>query len=128
MQRILVAARQSYMTTALPIAASGPAARVPPVSAAPYGSADTAFGLDVLGAWCRQDPRANILLSPESLATGFGLAYLGARGATAAAMDRVLHLTATGPALEAGLHARSAALRGLDGPGVTVSGSDRVWG
>jgi serine protease inhibitor len=105
----------------------GTAARVPPVSAAPYGSADTAFGLDVLGAWCRQDPRANILLSPESLATGLGLAYLGARGATAAAMAGVLHLPATGPALEAGLHARSAALRGLDGPGVTVSGSDRVW-
>ncbi|HEX3924412.1 MAG TPA: serpin family protein [Streptosporangiaceae bacterium] len=105
----------------------GTAARVPSVSAAPYAAADTAFGLDVLGAWCRQDSRANILLSPESLASGLGLAYLGAGGATAAAMARVLHLPAAGPALEAGLHARSAALRGLDGPGVTVSGSDRVW-
>jgi serine protease inhibitor len=93
----------------------------------PYGAADTAFGLDLLGAWCRADPAENLVLSPESLATGLGLAYLGARGATAAAMARVLHLPAAGPALVAGLHARSAALSGLDGPGVTVAGSDHVW-
>jgi serpin B len=91
------------------------------------GAADTAFGLDVLGAWCRQDSRANIVLSPESLASGLGMAYLGARGSTARAMSAVLHLPAGGAALEAGLHARSAALRELDGPGVTVAGSDRVW-
>jgi serine protease inhibitor len=92
-----------------------------------YGASDTAFGLDVLGAWCRQDPDANIVLSPESLASGLGLAYLGARGSTARAMASVLHLPATGAALEAGLRTRSRALRGLDGPGVTVAGSDRVW-
>lgn len=91
------------------------------------GAADTAFGLDVLGAWCRQDPAANIVLSPESLASGLGMAYLGARGSTARAMAGVLHLPAAGAALETGLHARSAALRALDGPGVTVAGSDRVW-
>jgi serpin B len=90
-------------------------------------AADTAFGLDVLGAWCRQDSHANIVLSPESLATGLGMAYLGARGSTARAMSAVLHLPAGGTALEAGLHARSNALRELDGPGVTVAGSDRVW-
>jgi serpin B len=90
------------------------------------GAADTAFGLNVLGAWCRRDPQANIVLSPESLATGLGMAYLGARGSTARAMRAVLHLPA-GSGLDAALHARSAALRGLDGPGVTVAGSDRVW-
>ena len=90
-------------------------------------AADTAFGLDVLGAWCRQDSHANIVLSPESLASGLGMAYLGARGDTARAMSAVLHLPASGAALETGLRARSAALRGLDGPGVTVAGSDRVW-
>jgi len=43
-------------------------------------------------------------------------------------MDGVLHLpTANGQALEAGLQARSAALRGLDGPGVTVNAADQVW-
>jgi serine protease inhibitor len=91
------------------------------------GAGDTAFGLDVLGAWCRQDSHANIVLSPESLASGLGMAYLGARGSTARAMSAVLHLPAGGAALEAGLHARSAALRELDGPGVTVAGSDRAW-
>ena len=92
-----------------------------------YGASDTAFGLDMLGAWCRQDPSANIVLSPESLASGLGMAYLGARGSTARAMASALHLPATGTALGAGLRARSAGLRGLDGPGVTVAGSDRVW-
>jgi serine protease inhibitor len=110
-----------------PPVSRGVAARVAAADPRPYGAADTAFGLDVLGAWCRKDPQANIVLSPESLATGLGLAYLGARAGTARAMARVLHLPAAGTALEAGLHARSAALRGLDGPGVTVAGSDRVW-
>src|SRR5262249_10221029 len=68
-----------------------------------------------------------IVLSPESLATGLGLAYLGARAGTAQAMARVLHLPAAGTALEAGLHARSAALRGPDPPGVTPTRSDRGW-
>jgi len=105
----------------------GVAAREPAADPRPYGAADTAFGLSVLGAWCRQDPRANIVLSPASLATGLGLAYLGARGSTAQAMARVLHLPAAGPALEAGLHARTAALRGLAQPGVTLADSDQLW-
>jgi len=82
----------------------------------------------VLNAWCQADPRANLVLSPSSLASGLGMAYLGARGGTAQAMARVLDLPATGgQALEAGLQARSAALRGLDGPGVTLAASDQVW-
>jgi serine protease inhibitor len=117
-----VAARPQSTAVSRGVAASELAATPRALAAA-----DTAFGLDVLGAWCRQDPHANIVLSPESLATGLGMAYLGARGSTARAMSGVLHLPASGAALEAGLHARSAALRGLDGPGVTVAGSDRVW-
>jgi serine protease inhibitor len=123
-------------------AGCGPAADAPPrppaagrgvaatgLAATPraLGAADTAFGLDLLGAWCRQDPAANIVFSPESLASGLGMAYLGARGSTARAMAAVLHLPASGAALEAGLRARTEALRALDGPGVTVAGSDRVW-
>ena len=43
-------------------------------------------------------------------------------------MARVLHLPAAGRSeLLAGLRARSAALRGLSSPGVTVSASDQVW-
>src|ERR1700733_11283864 len=100
-----------------PVIAHGVALHEPLVSPRPYGAADTAFGLDVLAAWCRADPQANLVLSPSSLASGLGMAYLGARGATAQAMASVLRLPAAGgQALEAGLQARSAALRGLDSP------------
>ena len=104
----------------------GVAAVEPQVSPRPYAAADLAFGLDVLGAWCRQDPTQNIVLSPSSLASGLGMAYLGAAGTTAQAMARVLHLPATG-SIEAGLQARSRALGRLNGTGVTVAAADRVW-
>jgi serpin B len=107
--------------------AHGVAAREPDVSPGPLGAADTAFGLSVLGAWCRENPQANLVLSPSSLASGLGMAYLGARGGTAQAMARVLHLPATGPQLAAQLQAHSAALHSLDRPGVTVASSDQVW-
>ncbi len=111
-----------------PVMAHGVAAREPLADPRQYGAADAAFGLGVLGAWCRPDPQANLVLSPSSLASGLGMAYLGARGGTARAMAGVLHLPAAGgQALEAGLQARSAALRGLGGPGVTVNASDQVW-
>jgi serpin B len=111
-----------------PVVAHGVALREPLADPRPYGGADATFGLDTLGAWCRADPRANLVLSPSSLASGLGMAYLGARGGTAQAMAGVLHLPAAdGQALEAGLQARAAALHGLDGPGVTVDTSDQVW-
>jgi serine protease inhibitor len=113
---------------ATPVMARGVAIREPLADPRPFGAADTALGLGVLGAWCRADPQANLLLSPSSLASGLGMAYLGARGATAQAMAGVLHLPAAGgPKLEAGLQSRSAALHRLDGPGVTVDTSDQVW-
>ena len=72
-----------------PAAVRGVVFREPAVSPRPYGAADTAFGMDVLGAWCRADPHANVVLSPASLATSLGMAYLGARGATAKAMAEI---------------------------------------
>ena len=105
----------------------GVAVTEPSVSPAPYGASDLAFGLNVMNAWCRQSPQANIVLSPASLASGLGMAYLGSRGSTARAMAAVLHLPATGAALEAGLQARARTLRALDGPGVTVAEADQVW-
>jgi serpin B len=111
-----------------PVLSRGVAAREPAADPRPYGAADTAFGLAVLRTWCQADPRGNLVLSPVSLATGLGMAYLGARGSTARAMAGVLRLpSAGGRALAAGLQARSAALRGLDSPGVTVAGRDQVW-
>ncbi len=111
-----------------PVMAHGVAVREPLVNPRPYGTADAAFGLDVLGAVCQSDPRSNLVLSPSSLASGLGMAYLGARGGTARAMAKALRLPAAGgPGLQAGLQARSAALRGLGSPGVTLAASDQVW-
>ena len=45
-----------------PVVAHGVAVREPLVDPRPYGTADAAFGLDVLGAVCRSDPRANLVL------------------------------------------------------------------
>jgi serpin B len=102
------------------------AAAEPAVSPARYAAADLKFGLDLLHAWCSLAPAGNIVLSPASLASGLGMAYLGARGSTATAMAAALRLPSAGPAL-AGLQSRSRALRGLDGPGVTVARTDQVW-
>ena len=73
-----------------PVMAHGVAVREPLVDPRPYGTADMALGLDVLGAYCRADPRANLVLSPSSLASGLGMTYLGARGGTARAMAEAL--------------------------------------
>jgi serpin B len=106
----------------------GVAMTEPAADARPYGAADTAFGLNLLGAWCQQDPQQNLLLSPASMATGLGMAYLGARNATARAMAEVLRLpTATDQALLAGLRARTQALTSLNGPGVKLLASNQVW-
>jgi serine protease inhibitor len=92
-----------------------------------FGAGDTAFGLNVLSALCRGQPGTNALISPVSLAAGLGMAYLGARGATAAAMARVLHLPKTGRALIPGLRARRALLASLNRPGITFAESNRLW-
>jgi len=111
-----------------PIMARGVAAIEPAADPRPFGAGDTAFGLDVLGAWCAQDPDQNLVFSPSTLATALGMAYLGARGSTAQAMAKVLHLPVTSAAaLAAGLQARSKALGGLDSPGVTLAASNQVW-
>jgi serine protease inhibitor len=107
----------------------GVATAEPAVSPRPLAVADTGFGLDVMRAWCAENPGQNLVFSPSTLASALGMAYLGARGATAAAMARVLDLPAGTPraALEAELQARMTALGGLDGPGVTLAASDQVW-
>ncbi|MGH3158952.1 MAG: serpin family protein, partial [Streptosporangiaceae bacterium] len=113
---------------AQPEVTRGTASPVPRGSPQPLSAADTAFGLDVLGAWCRGHPESNIVFSPESLATGLSLAYLGARGSTAAAMARVLHLPAGGgPRAEADMRASWAALGQIARPGITLAGSNRIW-
>lgn len=101
---------------------------LPAVSPAPYIAADVKFGLSLLRVSCAQQPDSNLVLSPASLGRGLGMAYLGARGATASAMAAVLHLPpATGPALIAGLRARTQALRGLSRAGITAAEIDELW-
>ena len=100
----------------------------PAANPKPLGAADAAFGLDVMQAWCAQNPGQNLVFSPSTLASALGMAYLGARGATAAEMAKVLHLPESSQAaLAAGLQARQKALGSLDSPGVTVAASDQVW-
>jgi serpin B len=115
--------------TALDVSmAHGVATAEPAVSPRPLAAADTGFGLDVMRAWCAENPGQNLVFSPSTLASALGMAYLGARGSTATAMARVLDLpAATRAALEAELQARTAALGRLDGPGVTLAASDQVW-
>jgi serpin B len=92
------------------------------------GAGDTALGLDLVAADCRAQPGGNVVLSPVSVASGLGLAYLGARGATAAVMAKVMHLpAATSGFLEAGLRARFDLLASLGRPGVVFRQSNRIW-
>jgi serine protease inhibitor len=107
----------------------GVATPEPAADPRPLAAADTGFGLDVMRAWCAQNPGQNLVFSPSALASALGMAYLGARGATAGAMARVLDLPAdtSRAALEAELQARVEALGQLDGPGVTLGASDQVW-
>lgn len=51
-----------------------------------------AFGHDLLGA---TDARGNVVMSPLSIGYAFGMLDAGARGETAAQLERVLHLPAT---------------------------------
>jgi serpin B len=114
---------------AQPPVTRGTASHLPQGSPRPLSTADTAFGLDLLGAWCHSQPGSNIVFSPESLATGLGLAYLGARGSTAAAMAKVLHLPAGDNELqtEADMRASWTALGQLARPGISLTGSNRIW-
>jgi serpin B len=92
-----------------------------------FGAGDTTFGLSLLSALCRGQPGTNVLISPLSVATGLSMAYLGARGGTATAMSRVLHLPTKGASLISGLRARRALLASLNRPGVTFAESNRLW-
>lgn len=108
--------------------ARGVAVTEPGADPRPLAAADTAFGLDVLRAWCAQYPGQNLVFSPSTLASSLGMAYLGARGTTATVMARALHLPAGNgdAALSAQLQARSRALGRLDGPGVALAASNQV--
>ena len=93
-----------------------------------YGAGDTAFGLGLLSSLCASQSSGNVVISPVSIASALGLAYLGARGTTATAMAHTMHLPDVPLAsLEAGLRARSELLSSLASKGVTFTQSNRIW-
>jgi serpin B len=69
------------------------AARLPttPSDASESGAAVNAFGLDLYRRLAADDPGANLVLSPASIALALAMARAGARGTTADEMDAVLH-------------------------------------
>jgi serpin B len=121
----LLAAGCASADAAQPKVTHGVTQAEPAADARPYGTGDTTFGLNLLGAWCQQDPRQNLLLSPASMSTALGMAYLGAHGATAQAIKKVLDLPATTSL--GGLKARTQALNSLNGPGVSLDQSNQIW-
>jgi Serpin (serine protease inhibitor) len=91
-------------------------------------SGDAAFGLSLLSAVCHADPDRNVVLSPLSVTSGLGLAYLGARGGTAREMATVMHLPRVpASALTDDLRDRNELLGTLDRPGITFAETNRIW-
>jgi serpin B len=92
-----------------------------PGDAAAGARATNAFGLALYGLGASDDPSANLVLSPTSIALALAMARAGARGATAAEMDDVLRDLGTDEhaawvaALDAALASRSGRFR--DGAG-----------
>lgn len=93
----------------------GRAEQLPPAAlpASRLTAAEDAFGLALFRRVCTPAPGANLLLSPESAAEALGMLYAGAKGETAAAVGRLLHLPAWRPGLVAALHQHNAQLSGL---------------
>ncbi|HEY2739425.1 MAG TPA: serpin family protein, partial [Thermoanaerobaculia bacterium] len=71
----------------------------PPVTAVNLTRSSNAFGFELYQR-LRQRP-GNLVMSPASLTTALTLAWIGARGETAAQMRKVLHLEGTPDAVTA---------------------------
>jgi serpin B len=90
-----------------------------PSAAAKAADSINEFGLDLFRALVARQP-VNTVISPASIAIALSMARLGARGATAAEMDAVLHeLMADGPeginSLDQNLAARNREVRDANG-------------
>ena len=105
------------------------------LTAADVGTAQTAFGLDLLHAVCAHSPGENLVLSPTSAAEALGLIYPAAGGTAAEDLGILLHLPQWSPELEAAAADHTVALASLAHEGPT-SGPDlrdslrlsnRIW-
>lgn len=119
MKAMLTAA--TLLLSLLPAAAPAPAADAPFAPAA----AGNAFGLDLYDQ-LRADGE-NLFFSPASIAYALAMTGLGARGATAAEMDQVLHLPADDAMVAAGFGALMNEVARDDGA-ATVSLANRLYG
>ena len=81
----------AHATPLLPPAAVKATKEKQPVNAA-LVQADNRFGLDLLRNLSKSDAKANVFLSPSSLALALQMTYNGAGGTTQAAMANTLHL------------------------------------
>lgn len=88
-------------------------------------AAGNAFGLDLYTS-LRADGE-NLFFSPASIAYALAMTGLGARGDTAADMDRVLHLPADDEVVAAGFGAQMREVARDDGA-VTVNLANRLYG
>ncbi|WP_075097734.1 serpin family protein [Sandaracinus amylolyticus] len=89
-----------------------------PADARAFATATSAFGLDVWRALRARGETGNLAISPASLSTALAMTYGGARGETATAMQRTLHL-ATDP--DATMPAAGALVRAWNAPRETYT-------
>jgi serpin B len=90
----------------------------------PFGSAMRTFGQALGSALKSQANHGNLVYSPLSLALALALVREGARGKTAAQLDKVLHLSANRGAMFDSL---IRSLRADDSDGNTVGVADRAF-
>ncbi len=83
------------------------------ISPRDIGSAQAAFGLDLLARRCTAAPTANDVLSPASAALALSMLEAGAVANTREALSKLLHLPQWSPALVAALHDQHQALAAL---------------
>jgi serpin B len=112
----------------------GRAAATPAEAAAAVASVN-ALGTDLYRRLASADPTGNLVFSPSSIATALAMTRVGAKGATAAEMDHVLHVTdpAALPqsmnALDQVLASRSGSFPFGDSTvEITVSTANSLWG
>ena len=76
----------------------------------------------------REGKKGNLFFSPHSLSAALSMAYLGARGETAAQMAKTLHLTLHDDAPHAAFAEFAARLNAINAAGdVTLTVANALW-
>ncbi len=119
----------SLMAAAAPAPAATPPS--PPASAPPAltpaatdtAAGNTAFAADLYSRLSKTDAGQNLFLSPYSISAALAMTAQGARGDTAAQMNKVLHI---GPNFQAGMAEITPALHPQDAP-FDLSVANNLW-